>query len=84
MSALYTVRTLRGANAVSHKTVNRIESADGSRWAYSRMRKRSLGNRTYDIVESWVLKYRDADGKVQTEHGDAYEAHARQWVGEGA
>jgi len=57
----------------------RLESADGLRWACGRNVKRSLGNRRYDGVEVWTLKHRVA-GKVVTvaQHRDRSEAEA--WI----
>jgi len=81
MATLLKTTHPKSQHCCSPKTIDRIVSADGTRWAYSRNRKHSLGNRTYEIVESWVLKQRNADGKVVTVHNDAYEAHAREFVG---
>lgn len=58
----------------------RMGSPADARWAYSRNRKLSLGDGRFDVVESWVLKGRDAQGKVYVEHGDAYESDAKAWV----
>lgn len=80
MAICYKVRTLRTGSSVSKQPLDRIESADGSRWAIKTARKISRGNGTYDIVESWRLKER-RDGKVVTVHGDAYEDHACEFVG---
>lgn len=69
----------RAPNAVSSKTIERIESPDGSRWAYCRARKMSVGSGRYDIVQSWVVKAR-INGKVVTMNGDANEDTARKFV----
>jgi hypothetical protein len=82
MAMNYKVHTLRSASCVSQDGAGRrLVSSDGQRWAYSRNRKSSLGHGTYEIVESWVLKGRDENGKAYTEHGDAFESHAREWTG---
>jgi len=79
MKMPYTVKTSRSSPVTSPKALSRIESADGSRWAYSRARKIQLGGGSYDIIESWVCKAR-IDGKTVTVSGDAYESAARDFV----
>jgi len=80
MSYNHLIGKSRGQNHVNMATTQRIESADGSRWAYARNRKLRLGGGNYSTVESWVIKHR-VDGKVVTVHTDAYEAAARAFVG---
>jgi hypothetical protein len=65
---------------VAPTTIERIQSADGSRWAYSRNRKRRLSGGCYDVVESWIIRQR-VEGKVVTVSTDAFEKEAREFVG---
>ena len=73
------VTTRRAPSVVAQVGNSRIESADGSRWAYSRNRKMSLGFGRYDIVKSWVVRT-NASGKVVTVHGNTTEEAALEFV----
>jgi hypothetical protein len=75
----YKITANRGSSVTSPKALVRIESTDGSRWAYSRARKMSSANGTYVIVQSWVCKAR-VNGKAVTVNADAYESAARDFV----
>ena len=79
MGISYKVRTVKASPVTSPKALQRIESADGSRWAYSRARKIQLANGTYGIIDSWVCKAR-INGKAVTVKGDAYEKAAIEFV----
>jgi|LakMenEpi03Aug12_release.lakeMendotaPanAssembly.Ray.scaffolds.fasta_scaffold721852_3 hypothetical protein len=79
----YTTKTSRSSPVTSPKALSRIESADGSRWAYSRARKVCSANGTYVIVQSWVCKAR-VNGKAVTVNADAYESAAIEFVNQGA
>lgn len=59
------VSTLRAQSNVCPKAIERIESADGMRWATSRAYKVSTGFGRYDIVVAWTLKQR-VNGKIVT------------------
>lgn len=43
----------------------RLESRDGTRWAFGRIVKRSIPDHRFDGVEVWTLKHR-LNGKVVT------------------
>ena len=75
----YTIKTLRSSPVTSPKACYRIESADGSRWAYSRARKVCSANGAYTIVQSWVCKAR-VHGKTVTVAGDAFESAAIKFI----
>ncbi len=80
MTANYKVSTRRAPSAVSQAGAGeRLVSSDGSKWAISRNRKMSLGNRTFTVVTSWELKQR-VDGKAVTRFSDRSEEAAREWV----
>ena len=64
-------------------TIERIQSVDGRRWAYSQWRKRRLGGGRYDVVDSWTLKERDASGKVVTVASDRWREDAVTFVNGG-
>jgi hypothetical protein len=69
----------RGANLIAANP-QRLESADGTRWACGRNVKVSTGYRTYDGVEVWSLRTRNEAGKVIVcaEHMD--RKAAEEWV----
>lgn len=75
----YKITANKGSSVTSPKALARIESTDGSRWAYSRARKMSTANGTYKIIISWVCKAR-INGKSVTVNGDAYECDAIKFV----
>lgn len=79
MAISYKVATNRAKSSVSQDGSSRIESVDGSRWAYSRNRKMSLGGGRYDVVQSWVVRT-NASGKAITVNSDATEKTAREFV----
>lgn len=79
MAISYKVTTGRAPSSVSQVGTSRIESADGSRWAYSRNRKMSLGGGRFDVVQSWVIRT-NSSGKAVTVHSDASEQAAREFV----
>jgi hypothetical protein len=81
MTMPYTVKTSRASPVTSPRALKRIQSEDGSRWAYSRARKVCSANGTYVIVQSWVCKAR-VNGKAVTVNADAYESAAREFVKE--
>ncbi len=58
----------------------RLDSADGRRWALGRNVKRHLADRRYDSVEVWTLRYRDKDGKAVTVARHMDGDHAREWT----
>jgi hypothetical protein len=75
----YSTKTSRASPVTSPKALNRIQSEDGSRWAYSRARKLCSTNGRYEIVQSWVCKA-CVNGKAVTVTGDAFESAAREFV----
>jgi len=79
MTMPYTAKTSRASPVTSPRALKRIQSEDGSRWAYSRARKLCSANGRFEIVESWVCKAR-VNGKAVTVNGDTYESAAREFV----
>jgi len=76
----YRVSTLRAASCVSQDGAKkRMTSTDGLRWAISKNVKRSLGNRTFDIVEAWDLRER-VNGKAVLRHAGRNEEAAIKWI----
>lgn len=73
---------MRSPNLINGVMQERIDSADGQRWAYSRFYKMMIGRRRYGSVKAWVLKYYNADGKAIVKATGMDEATARKWVGE--
>lgn len=71
----------RGANLIMAYP-QRLESADGTRWACGRNVKRSLPDHRYDSVEVWALKHR-VNGKVVTVDSGVSPEEAQRWVKEG-
>ena len=74
----YSVRTLRAANLCSAKR-ERLESADGSRWATSRVVKMQIGGGIWEPVEMWTLKAR-VGGKAVVREQYATQDDAEGWV----
>ena len=68
----------RGPNLVAANP-QRLESADGQRWATGRNVKRHLADRRFDAVEVWTLKQR-VDGKAATIERNADRKRAEEWV----
>jgi hypothetical protein len=73
------VSTLRANSSVSPETIDRIVSADGTRWATSRSYKVSTGFGRYDIIVAWTLKQR-VNGKIVTVSLHRSEAAAAAFV----
>jgi hypothetical protein len=76
----YKVVGLRGANMIAANP-QRLESADGTRWACGRnVKGEGKAPRTYVGVEVWSLRCRDEAGKVVVcaEHMD--RKAAEEWV----
>jgi hypothetical protein len=70
----------RGKSAVKQHSET-VVSEDGTRRATGRNRKMRLGGGYFDIVRSWVLKERDADGKLHTVSSDASLEAAEAFLG---
>jgi len=68
----------RGANMIAANP-QRIESANGIRWACGRNVKRSLANKRYDSVEVWTLKER-VNGKAIVRAGYCTREQAERWI----
>ena len=65
MALNYNWRGGKGTRGVNQIVADpqRLESADGKRWATGRNVKRALPDHCFDGVEVWTLKYRDEDTK---------------------
>ena len=70
----------RGSSLVQPGIGKKLVSADGTKWAISRMQKRSLSDHRYDAVECWTLKQR-INGKVVIVGIQRGEEDARKFVG---
>jgi hypothetical protein len=68
----------RGANLIEAHP-QRLESADGARWACGRNVKRALADHRYDAVEIWTLKER-REGKAVTVDTYRDREAAERWV----
>jgi hypothetical protein len=75
----YTVKTARAPSAVNAHP-ERLESADGSRWATGRTVKKPIGNRCWEPVRVWTLKTRDAAGKAVVRDTYVTREAAEAWV----
>jgi hypothetical protein len=69
----------RGRKNLIEAHPQRLESADGTRWALGRNVKLSLPDHRYDAVEVWTLRHR-VDGKVVTVGIHRGKADAEAWV----
>lgn len=82
MTTPYKIPGVKSQSAVSQDGAGkRLQSTDGTRWAVSANRKRSLGNKRFDIVEAWTLRQR-IDGKSIVVHRGVDEQYAARWVAE--
>ena len=81
MSYNYRIGHGRGRKNLVAAHPQRLESADGQRWACGRNQKRSLGDRRYDSVEVWSLRTRDNNtGKVIEVARSMDRKAAEDWV----
>ena len=79
MNAIKTTHS-RGANAVDAQP-QRIESANGKRWATGRNVKAETSNPSvFTIVQAWTLKERDASGKAVVVAKVYSRQRAIEWV----
>jgi hypothetical protein len=72
----------RGPNLIAANP-ERLESADGSRWALARNYKRRLPDRRYEGVRVWTLKRRGANGRALELHKTLDRAEAVAWIERG-
>lgn len=72
------IPSTRGPNMVEADP-QRMESADGSRWACGRNVKVSTGYRTFGIVQVWTTKRRE-NGKVVVVDSGIGRDEAKAWV----
>jgi hypothetical protein len=70
--------TNRGPNLIEAHP-QRLESADGTRWALGRNVKVALPDHRYEGVEVWTLKHR-VDGKAVTVETHRDRDEAETWV----
>lgn len=82
MKAPYTVRTLRGANAVVADPDKRV-SADGTRSALGRNQKCSIGAGRFTVVRCYTLKER-VNNKWETKWIHRGNDEAIKWLEGGA
>lgn len=79
----YRVPRSRSANTVAANPVAMGSKAD-ARWATGRNVKRDLGFGKWDIVVSWTLKQRAADGSVETVSVGVNEECAKRFIETGS
>lgn len=77
--ANYRVKTIRGPNMVDPQC-ERLQSADGSKWATGRNVKCETSEPgRFGVVKVWTLKARNSQGKVVSHFTGMSRAAAMRW-----
>ena len=80
MSNLIKVSSPRAPSCVAKTRRNEMRSAEGTRWAYERGFKRSIGRGIWEPVMAWDCWERKPGERARLAHSAMNEEYASSWV----